>query len=158
MEAIKWQPLLQPNKIDVSLHWKLVLDGKDDAMGTIDNLDIKSNEFKTYQLPVSIEQKEFQEAFIVVTYHIKEDEPFLPKGFQIATEQLPLTGAWKNDIKIVGAAKISVEKQPNATVFKSDKATLTFDKKTGFITAYTFITVTKVELRQFCILNQVVFW
>lgn len=123
---------------NVSLHWKLVLDGKDDAMGTIDNLDIKSNESKTYQLPVSIEQKEFQEAFIVVTYHIKEDEPFLPKGFQIATEQLLLTGTWKNDIKIVGAAKISVEKQPNATVFKSDKATLTFDKKTGFITGYTF--------------------
>jgi beta-galactosidase len=123
---------------NVSLKWKLVLDGKDDASGVIDNLDIKPNESKTYQLPVSIEQKEFQEAFIVVTYHVKQDEPFLPKGFQIATEQLPLTGSWKNDIKIVGAAKISVEKQANATVFKSDKATITFDKKTGFITAYTF--------------------
>lgn len=123
---------------NVSLHWKLVLDGKDDAMGTIDNLDIKPRETKTYQLPVNVEQKEFQEAFIVVTYHIKEEEPFLPKGFQIATDQLPLTGTWKNDIKIAGTGKISVEKQANATVFKSDKATITFDKKTGFITGYTF--------------------
>lgn len=123
---------------NVSLHWKLVLDGKDDAIGTIDNLDIKPRETKTYQLPVNVEQKEFQEAFIVVTYHIKEEEPFLPKGFQIATDQLPLTGTWKNDIKIAGTGKISVEKQANATVFKSDKATITFDKKTGFITGYTF--------------------
>lgn len=123
---------------NVSLKWKLVLDGKDDASGVIENLDIKANEFKTYQLPVNVEQKEFQEAFIVITYHVKQDEPFLPKGFQIATEQLPLTGTWKNDIKIVGAAKISVEKQANVTVFKSDKATITFDKKTGFITGYTF--------------------
>ncbi|MGO4773394.1 glycoside hydrolase family 2 TIM barrel-domain containing protein [Flavobacterium sp. W22_SRS_FK3] len=123
---------------NVSLHWKLVLDGKEDAMGSIDNLEVKPNEAKTYQLPVNIEQKEFQEAFIVVTYHIKEDEPFLPKGFQIATDQLPLTGIWKNDVKIKGTGKISVEKHVNATVFQSDKASITFDKKTGYITAYTF--------------------
>ncbi|TDO68953.1 beta-galactosidase [Flavobacterium chryseum] len=123
---------------NVSLHWKLVLDGKDDAMGTIDNLDIKSNEFKTFQLPVNVEEKQFQEAFIVVTYHIKQDEPFLPKGFQIATEQLAYKGTWKNDIKIQGASKITVEKNINNTVFKSDKATITFDKKTGFISGYSF--------------------
>lgn len=123
---------------NVSLHWKLVLDGKDDAMGTIDNLDIKSNEFKTFQLPVNVEEKQFQEAFIVVTYHIKQDEPFLPKGFQIATDQLAYKGTWKNDIKIQGASKITVEKNINNTVFKSDKATITFDKKTGFISGYSF--------------------
>ncbi|MFV5698499.1 glycoside hydrolase family 2 TIM barrel-domain containing protein [Flavobacterium sp. ZT3R17] len=123
---------------NVSLHWKLVLDGKDDAMGTIDSLDIKSNESKTYQLPVNIEEKGFQEAFIVVTYHIKKDEPFLPKGFQIATEQLKLKGNWKNNIKIQGASKITIEKNVNNTIFKSDKATLTFDKKTGFINGYSF--------------------
>jgi beta-galactosidase len=123
---------------NVSLHWKLVLDGKDDATGTIDNLDIKPKESKTFQLPVNVEGKEFQEAFIVVTYHTKEDEPFLPKGFQIATEQLAYKGAWKNDIKIQGASKIIVEKNINNTTFKSDKATLTFDKKTGFINGYTF--------------------
>lgn len=123
---------------NVSLHWKLVLDGKDDTSGVIDNLNIKANGFKTYQLPVNVEQKEFQEAFIVVTYHVKQDEPFLPKGFQIATDQLPLTGTWKNDIKIAGTGKISVEKQANATIFKSEKTTITFDKKTGFISGYTF--------------------
>ncbi|WP_264536613.1 glycoside hydrolase family 2 TIM barrel-domain containing protein [Flavobacterium sp. N1736] len=123
---------------NVSLHWKLVLDGKDDAEGTIDNLDINPRETKTYQLPINIVQKEFQEAFVVVTYHLKQDEPFLPKGFQIATDQLPLNGTWKNNIKIEGSGKITVEKQANATVFKSDKTTITFDKKTGFISGYTF--------------------
>ncbi|MBF4516086.1 DUF4981 domain-containing protein [Flavobacterium sp. ANB] len=123
---------------NVSLHWKLVLDGKDDAIGTIDNLDIKPNEFKTFQLPVNVEEKEFQEAFIVVTYHIKQDEPFLPKGFQIATEQLAYKGTWKNDIKIQGASKITVEKNVNNTTFKSDKTTIIFDKKTGFINGYLF--------------------
>ncbi|MDR7211831.1 glycoside hydrolase family 2 TIM barrel-domain containing protein [Flavobacterium piscis] len=123
---------------NVSLHWKLVLDGKDDAMGIIDNLDIKPNEFKTFQLPVNVEEKEFQEAFIVVTFQIKQDEPFLPKGFEIATDQLAYKGIWKNDIKIEGASKINVEKKANSTIFKSEKAKIVFDKKTGFISGYTF--------------------
>lgn len=123
---------------NVRLQWKLVLDGKDDASGTIENLEINSNESKTFQLPINVEQKEFQEAFVVLSYQIKEEEPFLPKGFEIATEQLAYKGTWKNDIKIEGVAKISVEKSANNTVFKSDKATVTFDKKTGFINGYSF--------------------
>lgn len=123
---------------NVSLHWKLMLDGKEDTSGVIDNLEIKPNEYKTYKLPVNLDGKQFQEAFINVSYHVKQDEPFLPKGFQIATEQLPLKGSWKNDIKIEGVSKITVEKKENSTVFKSDKMEITFDKKTGFIKGYLF--------------------
>ncbi|MEP6930452.1 MAG: glycoside hydrolase family 2 TIM barrel-domain containing protein [Flavobacterium sp.] len=123
---------------NVSLHWKLILDGKEDSVGVIDNLDIKPNESKTYTLPVNLEGKKFSEAFINVTYHIKNDEPFLPKDFQIATDQLAYKGNWKNDIKIEGTGKIAVEKKENSTVFKSENTEITFDKKTGFINAYSF--------------------
>ncbi|MCV9927542.1 DUF4981 domain-containing protein [Flavobacterium sp. LS1R49] len=123
---------------NVSLHWKLILDGKEDESGVIDNLDINPNEYKSYKLPVNLEGKKFEEAFITVTYHIKQDEPFLPHGFEIATDQLALKGTWKNDIKVAGALKIIIEKKENCTVFKSDKAEIAFDKKTGFINGYTF--------------------
>lgn len=123
---------------NVSLHWKLILDGKEAQSGDIENLDINANQYKTYQLPVTLEGKQFQEAFIDISYHLKQDEPLLPKDFQIATEQLKLKGTWKNDIKIDGAAKILVEKKDNSTVFKSDKTEITFDKKTGFINGYSF--------------------
>jgi len=123
---------------NVSLHWTLILDGKEDAKGVIENLDISSNQSKTYTLPVNLEGKEFKEAFINVSFILKEEEPFLPKGFEIATEQLALNGAWKNDIKINGGSKITVVKNVNNTVFKSDKTEIVFDKKTGFINSYTF--------------------
>ncbi|KQW99627.1 glycoside hydrolase family 2 TIM barrel-domain containing protein [Flavobacterium sp. Root420] len=123
---------------NVSLHWKLILDGKEAESGVIDNLEIKSNESKSYKLPVNLDGKQFQEAFINVTYHIKQDEPFLPKDFQIATGQLAFKGSWKNDIKIEGASKITVEKKENSTVFKSDKMEIAFDKKTGFVNGYSF--------------------
>lgn len=123
---------------NVTLHWTLLLDGIKQDAGVIDYLAIDPTQSKTYTLPIKVGDKKFQEAFVNISYQLKQDEPFLPKGFEIATEQLAYKGTWKNDIKITGAGKISVEKQANATVFKSDKATLTFDKKTGFMNGYTF--------------------
>ncbi|MWB93300.1 DUF4981 domain-containing protein [Flavobacterium sp. GA093] len=123
---------------NVTLNWKLVLDGVVQDSGSIDDLAIDPTQSKTYQLPVSLENKAFREAFVNISYTLKEEEPFLPKGFEIAKEQLALQGEWKNDTKIEGVSKITVEKKIEATVFKSDKAEITFDKKTGFISGYSF--------------------
>ena len=123
---------------NVSLRWTLILDGKETESGIIDNLEINPNQYKTYTLPINLVGKQFQEAFINISYQLKEGEPFLPKGFEIATEQLAYKGKWKNDIKIEGASKITVEKKANSTIFKGDKAEVTFDKKTGFISSYSF--------------------
>ncbi|TCN58657.1 DUF4981 domain-containing protein [Flavobacterium circumlabens] len=123
---------------NVTLHWTLILDGMKQDTGVIDYLAIDPNQSKTYTLPIKLGDKQFKEAFVNITYHLKQDEPLLPKGFQIATEQLAYKGTWKNDIKIEGSGKIAVEKKTNSTVFRSEKATITFDKKTGFISGYTF--------------------
>ena len=123
---------------NVTLHWKLILDGVTEATGIIDYLAVEATQSKTYTLPIKLGDKKFQEAFIDVSYQLKQEEPFLQKGFEIATEQLAYKGTWKNDIKIEGSGKIAVEKKANSTVFKSDKAEITFDKKTGFISGYTF--------------------
>ena len=123
---------------NVKLQWKLVLDGKTEATGVIDNLDIKANQSKTYALPIKLGDKKFQEAFVNITYTLKDAEPLLPKGFEIATEQLAYKGEWKNDIKIAGEGKITVDKKANSTVFKSENAEIAFDKKTGFINGYSY--------------------
>lgn len=123
---------------NVTLHWTLILDGVKETTGVIDYLAIDPTQSKTYTLPIKLGDKKFQEAFINISYQLKQEEPFLPKGFEIATEQLAYKGTWKNDIKIDGTSKITVEKKANATVFKSDKTEVTFDKKTGFISGYSF--------------------
>lgn len=123
---------------NVNLHWKLMLDGVEDSNGTIASLDINPQQSKEYVLLINLQGKKFQEAFVNVSYTLQEEEPFLPKDFEIATEQLILVGRWKNDAKVVGAAKIIVLKNPNSTVFKSDKTEIIFDKKTGFISGYTY--------------------
>lgn len=123
---------------NVRLHWELVLDGVVDSKGTIETLEINPQESKNYVLPISIKGKTFQEAFVNVSYQLKDAEPFLPKDYEIATEQLHYKGHWKNDIKVSGANKMLVDKKENNITFKSDETKITFDKKTGFISEYTF--------------------
>jgi len=123
---------------NVKLQWKLILDGKTAESGVVENLDINPNQSKTFALPIKLEGKSFQEAFVNISYTLKNAEPLLPKGFEIATEQLTYKGEWKNDIKIADKGKITVEKKANSTVFKSENAEIAFDKKTGFINGYSF--------------------
>jgi beta-galactosidase len=123
---------------NVRLQWQLILDGVVDSTGLIETLDINPQESKNYVLPIQLEEKKFQEAFINLSYQLKQEEPFLPKDFEIATEQLAYKGNWKNNIKIEGVTTILVKKTTNDITFKSDKTKISFDKKTGFISAYTF--------------------
>ncbi len=126
------------NLSNVRLNWTLVLDGVEDENGTIETLNINPQQEKTYQLPIQLKGKTYQEAFVNISYTLKEEEPFLPKGYEIAKEQLHLKGVWKNNIELGNRRKMIVEKNDNSIVFKSDKTEIVFNKNTGYITGYTF--------------------
>lgn len=123
---------------NVRLHWELVLDGIVDSKGVIENLNINPQESQNFILPIEIKGKKFQEAFINVSYQLKKEEPFLPRDFEIAREQLAFQGNWKNDITVASAHKMQVEKTANAITFKGNTTQITFDTKTGFISSYLF--------------------
>ncbi|QTD37039.1 DUF4981 domain-containing protein [Polaribacter batillariae] len=123
---------------NVSLKWELLLDGVVSQKGTIENLEVNPQQSKTYNLPINLADKQYNEALINVTYHLKKAVPFLPKDYKIASEQLSLKGSWKNDVTVKGVSKMHVEKGTSEITFKSDKASITFNKNTGLISGYTF--------------------
>jgi len=123
---------------NVSLHWNLIVDGKTTSNGTIDNLDVNPQQDKEYAIPINLLEINASESYVNISYHIKKEEPFLSKGFKIASEQLHLKGIYKNDIAVNGDSKLSVLKEENSTVFKSDKVKISFDNKTGFVNGYEF--------------------
>ncbi|PKQ44631.1 glycoside hydrolase family 2 TIM barrel-domain containing protein [Confluentibacter flavum] len=124
--------------VNVRLNWTLVLDGVDDVSGTIDNLEIGPQKEEIVLLPINLKTKQFKEAFVNISYTLKEDEPFLSKGFEIAKEQLYLKGNWKNNVQLGSGTKMIVKNEDNALIFKSDDVEITFNKKTGYITDYKF--------------------
>lgn len=123
---------------NVSMQWKLILDGVEKTSGNINNLEINPQQEKQYVLPIKLEGENFKEAYVNITYHLKQDEPFLSKGYKIASEQLHYKGIWEKPIIVSGTNEIAISKSENSIVFNSDKLELSFDKKTGFITTYKF--------------------
>ncbi|MBA6154637.1 glycoside hydrolase family 2 TIM barrel-domain containing protein [Gelidibacter maritimus] len=123
---------------NVQLNWQLILDGQPDIKGSINNLDIAAQSETKYVLPIQLKDKNFQEAFVNISYVLKEDEPLLSKGFEIAKEQLHLDGEWQNNMTLAGATKLKVKKSKSDIRFKSAKTEIRFDKNTGFINSYQF--------------------
>ncbi|WP_308991338.1 glycoside hydrolase family 2 TIM barrel-domain containing protein [Mariniflexile litorale] len=123
---------------NVSLYWTLVLDGVEDEAGIITDLKMDPQQAETYALPIHLEGKIYTEAYVNISYILKQEEPFLPKGFEIATEQLHLKGVWKNNRMLESGIAMTVTNEKESIVFKSDKAELSFNKKTGFMNRYTF--------------------
>jgi len=123
---------------NVDLVWKLILDGVEDDGGFVLDLKVNPQQEKIYKLPIHLEGKKFKEAFVNVSYRLRNAEPFLKKGYVIASDQLHLKGNWENNATIASGIKMKVVKEKSSTTFKSEKASITFDKKTGFITSYKF--------------------
>ena len=81
---------------------------------------------------------EYKEAFLNITYHLKSEEPFLDKNYEIASEQLQLVNNWTNSIEIHGKEKIKTSKSNTELKFTSNEAELIFNTKTGFINSYSY--------------------
>lgn len=123
---------------NVRLDWELLLDGKVTEAGKIENLNVHPSKKENYKLPIKLTSRNYKEAFINVRYTLKKDEPFLPKGFKIAEEQMVLKEGWINSVSVKGTAKINVVETDSNVLFKTEKAAITFDKKSGFINNYNF--------------------
>ncbi|UKM64514.1 DUF4981 domain-containing protein [Flavobacteriaceae bacterium GSB9] len=123
---------------NLALYWELVLDGVPVDRGNIETLNIQPQTQKTYALPLNLRVKEFQEAYVNISYKLKTDEPFLPAHFEVAKEQLHLEGTWENDIQVKGDKKLSIKKNSEKISFNSDQVQIDFNTKNGFISKYVF--------------------
>ncbi|MFY0715315.1 DUF4981 domain-containing protein [Seonamhaeicola sp. NFXS20] len=126
------------NLDNVQLQWQLVLDGVPSVSGKIESLEIEPQSKKEYTLPIQLKDKKFQEAFVNISYVLKEDEPLLSKGFEIANEQLHLKGNWKNNMDIESIAEIDVKEAKNTINIESNKTEIQFDISSGFINMYKY--------------------
>ncbi|SFS62853.1 glycoside hydrolase family 2 TIM barrel-domain containing protein [Lutibacter maritimus] len=123
---------------NVHLKWKLIVNGEEKANGIIDKLEVNPQQTKGYSLPINMQEINAGEAFLNISYHLKVAEPFLSKGYKIASEQLYLSGIYKNDLTVKGVSKLNILKEKNSTLFKGENATISFDNKTGFVNGYKF--------------------
>ncbi len=72
------------------LVWTLEADGKPFRTGTVEKLDVAPQATKTVDLGIGARPEEGRVITLTIRYQLKEAEPLLPAGFEVAYDQLVL--------------------------------------------------------------------
>lgn len=119
---------------NVKLHWDVIVDGKTVQQGDVATLEVNPQDSASITLP--IRKPTDGEGFLNLTYSLKLAEPLKPAGHIIATEQLKLGGEYKYIIALANKGCLTKNETRDELNISSDKATISFDKKTGMLKQY----------------------
>ena len=130
--------------------WELIEDGKPIQSGefTDDQLDIAPLTETVLEIPFTEpELKAGSEYFVNLSFELKEDTSWAEAGHEIAKEQIALlyeTG-YADAIEESAIPALSVDDQEDATVITGDDFELSFNKKDGCISSFTYQDVELLE-------------
>ncbi|HCT31408.1 MAG TPA: beta-galactosidase [Bacteroidales bacterium] len=128
---------------NVKLVWELQVDGKIAKTGNISDLVLEPHQKKQLVIPVKIPQKTSQEIFLNISYKLIKAEPLLEANFEIASEQLFISGKWTNSIAPQPDKTLISKETTDKIEITSPKLSIVFNKQNGLIEKYE---VNKVSL------------
>ncbi len=105
----------------------------------IDNLDIETHTGKLIRLNLdAVNYKENTEYFVEISASTKNEWGILPKGFEVAHEQIPLNNKYtkKTLLKTETSPNLSIKKDTNTIAIFNDQLNIVFDKTQGRLTSY----------------------
>ncbi len=119
------------------INWELLENGKLVEKGIIASVNIKPQESQTVSLPVKTAPKNGKEYFLNIRYNLKNAEPFLEKGYEIASEQFSWSGNAVAETPSLRNGKLSVDQTDNKATIKGKDFAITFDLQNGMLSSYT---------------------
>ena len=125
------------NLDNLQLIWELVEDGRVVEKGVVANINAVPGQTAALTLPLQTKQKGGREYFLNVHYNLKEAEPFLEKGYEIAYEQFPLTAAPAQSGWTAKTGKLQLTQSANGYTISGKGFSLSFDAANGTMTGYT---------------------
>jgi beta-galactosidase len=147
--------LSSPGEIDVynenffrdlsyaAIKWEIIVNGVPAQSGEIKDLNIGPHESKKFKLDLPVPMG--AEAYLNVRYIQKQATELIPEGHQIGEDQLYLGGKSKMILSIRDAGKLGLQDDAAGLTISSAAMSLTFDKKTGFLTSYKVGTQSMIE-------------
>ncbi|HEU4633115.1 MAG TPA: glycoside hydrolase family 2 TIM barrel-domain containing protein [Flavisolibacter sp.] len=120
---------------NIQAHWQLLEDGKLIEKGIISSLTVAPQQSAIISLPVKTNPKSGKEYFLNVYYTLKNAEPFLEKGYELAAEQFGWAGTpvAKAD---AGNGKLNWEKSADRATVKGKDFSVVFDLRNGILISY----------------------
>ena len=123
---------------NTQLNWELLENGKAIERGNIANLAVAPRENITLTLPVKTKMKAGKEYFLNVRYTLKQAEPFLEKGYEVAYEQFDLTKNLVPATPAMAKGALSLAKTDDAFTVSGKNFIVVFDSKAGLLKSYTY--------------------
>ena len=130
------------------LAWSIVEDGKTVQNGIVEDINVAAHQTREVVIPYTLSGLSAgSEVLLNIEFLVKEAEPFLPSGYEVAHQQFAIqpykSGALVlNDDGFLGkqasAKKIKiVDKKTNATLdVKGGNFSASFDRQSGLLAAY----------------------
>jgi beta-galactosidase len=119
---------------------KIKADGEILKAQVIEDLNIETHTGKLIRIKLDgVEFKENTEYFVEISATTKNDWGILPKGFEVAHEQINLDHLYKKtSSKTELISKLSITKEDNTITIFNDQIKVVFDKIQGRLTSYVF--------------------
>jgi Beta-galactosidase/beta-glucuronidase len=132
------------------LFWTLEADGEPFRTGIVENLDVAPQATKTIDLGIGDRPDEGRVITLTVRYQLKEAEPLLPAGFEVAYDQLVLADAPALPVGTSESVRGTVKSAETASAYtfcgtvtrpgtlnpRSATWEVTIDKNLGALTSY----------------------
>ncbi|NML40570.1 DUF4981 domain-containing protein [Chitinophaga sp. G-6-1-13] len=118
------------------LNWELLEDGKVTEKGTVKDLSVAPQQTASINIPVKSTVRAGKEYFLNVRYVLKQQEPFLPAGFEIASEQF----AWGKGAAVAPATikpgQLTLQQDAGHAVIKGNGFSVRFNLQQGSLEKY----------------------
>ncbi|MFV0521750.1 MAG: glycoside hydrolase family 2 TIM barrel-domain containing protein [Mangrovibacterium sp.] len=133
------------NLNDIYLQWEILLDGKMQQTGIINDLNIEPQQKVLLDLGVHIsDDTKAKEVLLNVSYKLKRAEQLLPAKYEIAKQQFSVKDWKNNDITIKNKEETNkIVEQPiidnsdfNYLLVKGANFAIDFDRESGYLCRY----------------------
>ena len=127
------------------LKWVLKVDGLPADFGIISDLDVQPQQTKTFEIPFKSEgfKDDPAELMLNISFLLKNDEPLMKAGQEVAYNQLAIRPYKKKAISLPSAKaskiKILDKKGTEGIIVSNDNFMVSFDRQTGLMNGYTVL-------------------
>lgn len=119
---------------NVELKWEITVDGKAVQKGIMGDLWIGPHQSVFVKIPYTVPA--MGEAFLNLTYSLKQAEPLLEAGHIVAREQLLIGGKYSSEKNIKPEGEIKLKQDKDQVLITGSNSSITFNKITGLMKTY----------------------
>ncbi len=125
------------NASEFETKWELFENGKPIANGVI-SVDIPAQLSKIVDIPYELKPDAKSEYFLNVSFHTKETKNSIPKGHELAFEQLLLKKTEALEFNYSSTNDLKITDVENELIVEGDSFTIQFNRKTGNLSNVTY--------------------